>query len=105
VVSDLTEAEFCEAKKVDYAVSFARTVAGVHFVSDNLAGLNLGQALVAKALPQLLSDVYGADPAVVQAKIDRLRFDWNEFIGSDCYRSPQTSIAALKAIRDQQQVT
>lgn len=30
VVLNLTEEQFCEVQKTDYAVAYARTVAGVH---------------------------------------------------------------------------
>ena len=84
VVMDLTEAEWCQVKITDYAISFARTVAGVHYVSDNIAGLTLGQEIVARRLPQFLHDKYGSDIAIVEAKVESKRFDWNTFLDTDC---------------------
>ena len=46
VLEDLTPAQYCEALRVDYAVSYARTVAGVHYPTDNIAGLNLGKEVM-----------------------------------------------------------
>jgi CBS domain containing-hemolysin-like protein len=39
VVLDLTPKQLCQIKLTDWAVSYARTVAGVHYVTDNIAGL------------------------------------------------------------------
>jgi hypothetical protein len=60
-------------------VSFARTVTGVHYKTDNIAGLNLGQKILAEKLADYLAEKYGADPQAVQQKIDSLTFDWNTF--------------------------
>jgi hypothetical protein len=79
VVADLTDDQYCQVLRTDYAVSFARTVAGVHYTTDNIAGLNLGQKILADKLPGYLSEKYGADPQVVQQKINSLTFDWNTF--------------------------
>lgn len=84
VVMDLSPSQYCEALRVDHAVSFARTVAGVHYVSDNTAGLNLGQQVVAETLAHHLSVKYGSDRGTVQAKIDRLRHDWTTFDSATC---------------------
>lgn len=83
-VADLTAEQYCQALLTDYAVAFARTVAGVHYPSDNIAGLNLGQHLVATALPDHLAEMYGADTAAVAAKIATLRFDWATFDPESC---------------------
>merc|ERR1712196_326936 len=40
VVAKLTADQYCEALRVDWAVSYGRTVAGVHYPQDNIAGLN-----------------------------------------------------------------
>lgn len=84
VVADLTEEQYCQVLRTDYGVAFARTVAGVHYASDNIAGLNLGQHLVANALPEHLASTYGASKAAVEAKIARLRFDWATFDPNNC---------------------
>lgn len=84
VVMDLTDEQYCEALRVDYAVAFARSCAGVHYPSDNTAGLNLGQAIIADKLPDHLAEKYGSDPANVRAKIERLRFNWENFDSFSC---------------------
>jgi membrane-associated phospholipid phosphatase len=84
VVLDLTPEQYCEALRVDYAVAFARSCAGVHYRTDNTAGLNLGQELIAEFLPGHLEATYGSDRAKVEAKIASLRFDWNNFNSYDC---------------------
>jgi membrane-associated phospholipid phosphatase len=84
VVADLTPDQYCQALRTDYAVSFARTVAGVHYTTDNIAGLNLGQKVLADKLAGHLSEKYGADPQVVQQKVDSLIFDWNTFDPVTC---------------------
>lgn len=84
VVYDLTQEQRCEALRVDYAVSLARSVAGVHYTSDNIAGLNLGQEVVARELPSFLAETYGSNATVVANKIRKFRFDWATFNATDC---------------------
>jgi membrane-associated phospholipid phosphatase len=84
VVADLTSEQYCQLLRMDYAVSFARTVAGMHYPTDNLAGLNLGQHLVALVLPQHLATEYGANLTAAQAKVDRFRFHWDSFNPVTC---------------------
>jgi len=38
---------WCQVKLTDLVVSYARKIAGAPFVTDNIAGLNLGQEVVA----------------------------------------------------------
>jgi len=78
-VMNLTPSQLCEAKKVDYAVAYARTVAGVHFPGDNIAGLNMGQIVVAEAIAEHLSEKYDSDKWYIKNKIDNLRFDWKDY--------------------------
>ena len=72
VVLNLTTEQYCQAKIVDNAVAYARTVAGVHFPDDNIAGLKMGQIVVADMLPQYLNQMYGSDIDAVEAKIQAL---------------------------------
>jgi len=85
VVLDLTHEQWCEVKAVDYAVAYGRTVAGVHYHTDNIAGLNLGQEILARLMPDHFAAKYGSDPDAVRAKIQKLRFDWNDYLTSDCF--------------------
>jgi membrane-associated phospholipid phosphatase len=83
-VADLTDEQYCQVLLTDYAIAFARTVAGVHYSSDNIAGLNLGQHLVAEALPEYLTVVFGANKTAVEEKVAQLRFDWTNFDPTSC---------------------
>ena len=86
LVMDLNATQTCELKKLDYAIAYARTVAGVHYPDDNIDGLNMGQEILAKALPKFFEKTYQADRAAVEARIAELRFDWNDFLTSDCVK-------------------
>ena len=84
---NLTPEQWCQAKLVDYGVAYARTIAGMHYREDNFAGLNLGQEIIASKLPGHLASRYGSNLTVVQQKIDSLRFDWRDFLDSDCAKN------------------
>ena len=75
VLLDLTPEQLEETKKVDWAVAKFRSLAGVHYDTDNRAGLALGQEVIAKQLPEVLKR-FGADPEAVRAKIEKVRHDW-----------------------------
>jgi len=87
VILDLTDEQWCQIKLTDYAVSYARVVAGVHYENDSLAGLMLGQEIMAKRLPNYLHGMYGSSITNVTAKINEKRFDWNRFLESDCAKN------------------
>jgi hypothetical protein len=80
----MTPEQYCQVQLTDYAIAYARTVAGVHYQADNLAGLKLGQEIVARLLPDFLHEKYGTSKTRVEAKIASLRFSWDDFLGSDC---------------------
>ena len=80
VLLDLTPEQIAETRRVDYCVATFRSLAGVHYDTDNRAGLALGQEVIARQLPDLLKR-FGADPNAVRAKIDRVRHDWNTYQG------------------------
>ena len=88
VVMDLQNFQWCDAKALDYAIGYARTIAGVHYYTDTIAGLNLAQEILSRKLPGYLQERYGSDPNAVAAKIKRLRFDWNDYLASDCPGKP-----------------
>ena len=77
---DLTPEQLAEARKLDYAVAHF-DMAGVHYETDNRAGLALGQEVIAKQLPEYLAQ-FGADPEAVKAKIEKVRHDWYEYDAS-----------------------
>lgn len=39
VVADLTEEQYCQVLRTDFAVAYARTVAGVHYPSECMIGV------------------------------------------------------------------
>ena len=83
---DLTKEQLCEARMLDYSISYARTVAGVHYASDNTAGLMVGQEILAQKLPQYLHDEYGADFTVVKEAVEAAaRYNWTDFQNSTCW--------------------
>ena len=84
LVLDLTEEQHCQVKALDYGIAYARTIAGVHYFTDSIGGLNIAQEILSRKLPEYLSEKYGSDPAVVSAKINELRFDWNDYLTSEC---------------------
>jgi hypothetical protein len=79
IVADLTSEQREEVRLLDYSVAIFRTFAGVHYDSDNRAGLQLGRRIVQEKLPDYLAETYGcsgftrsAIKAHVQAKIATL---------------------------------
>ena len=84
VVYDLTDDQYCQALLTDYGVAYARTVAGVHYPTDNIAGLNLGQKIVADYLEEHLVTRYGANREATRNKIASKLFDWNNFDPVTC---------------------
>lgn len=92
VLLDLNDEQVDETRKLDYAVAQFRSMAGVHYESDNLAGLALGQAVIAQELPDFLAE-FGADPDAVKAKIETVMHDWYEYDphqGSEAASDDQT---------------
>lgn len=75
----LTREQYLETIRMDYAVAFARTVAGVHYPQDNIAGLNIGQRIIRDKLPHYLMHQYGYNYDMVRRKVEGLSFDWNKF--------------------------
>lgn len=79
IVLNLNDEQLCQARLMDYAISYARTVAGVHYPDDNIAGLNIAQEILARALPNYLKKKYNANPYAIARKIRQKRFDWRDF--------------------------
>jgi len=80
VMYNISEEDYLEALRMDYAVSYARTVAGVHYPQDNFAGLNIGQQIIVDQLPDFLADNYDYDRDMVAAFAKDLSFDWETLI-------------------------
>mmetsp|Transcript_18589 Transcript_18589/g.22777 ORF Transcript_18589/g.22777 Transcript_18589/m.22777 type:complete len:406 (-) Transcript_18589:303-1520(-) len=83
IIMDLNPEQLCQARLTDYAIAFARTVAGVHYQGDNIMGLNYAQEILEKELPSYLAYRYGANPQDVKRKIREIKYDWNEFDHED----------------------
>lgn len=76
VVMDLSPAQLAEARRLDWAVATSRSLAGVHYATDNSAGLMIGQEAVRRTLPEYLEKKFGADPEAVRRKLDAICYDW-----------------------------
>lgn len=83
----ITAEQYFQLVLTDYAVAFARTVAGVHYKQDNIAGLNIGQRIIKEKLPEYVKTNYGPTSEEIN-KIERrlkaLSFDWNEYDPEKC---------------------
>lgn len=77
VVAMLKPEQLRAAKMQDLAVSMGRSIAGVHYLTDNIDGLKMGQEVLARELPAYLEKRYCADPVKVKEKIEKVRFDWD----------------------------
>ena len=98
VVFNLTVEQQCEAMLVDYAVSYARTVAGVHYTRDNIDGLNMGKEIIRRHIPSYLHDTFDADEDITRAKADKIAasFDWNDYYpGSAAFEALCGSVLPL----------
>jgi hypothetical protein len=91
VVANLDQAQRNEARLLDYSISYFRTLAGVHYESDNRAGLALGQRILQEKLPTHLADRYSCDEtskreieSYVRGKIEALKLnhplDWATWV-------------------------
>lgn len=88
VVADLTPEQYCQVLRMDHAVAYARTCAGVHYADDNIDGLNMGQEVVSERLAKHLAETYGSNEKAVKAKIRKKRFDWKTFDSAACTVTP-----------------
>lgn len=77
IIYNATPQMVCEAIKTDFAVSKARTVAGVHFRWDNIDGLNIGQEQTSRFLDYYFMEM-GGDIDYIRQKIADKRFDWRQ---------------------------
>merc|ERR1712048_184947 len=98
IVGNLTSQQRDEARLLDYSIAYFRTVAGVHYDSDNRAGLALGRYVVLSKLPQYLASKYSCDDhsyqdifGYVEAKIAKMKQDhplrWHTWM-PDYFHSP-----------------
>lgn len=85
LVLKLNTAQITELRKLDFAVATSRTFAGVHYPTDNRAGLNIGHEVLAKQLPGVFASQFGrgstgkaALEANVKQELETLAYDWRE---------------------------
>lgn len=83
-IMELSEEEYCQVLLTDYWVSYARTVAGVHYVTDNIAGLTIGSKVVAEKMPRIFQERYGGDIVKIEEKFNLLHFNWADFDPATC---------------------
>jgi len=76
IVMHADDRQVCAAKKIDYAVSYARTVAGVHYPQDNIVGLNLGQEVLARNFCDHITKKFHGNYDYCMWKVHQKRFDW-----------------------------
>jgi len=60
-------------------VAYARTIAGVHYEDDNIAGLDMGQEIVARDLAGYLEGKYGTAIERTVRKMENKRFKWEHY--------------------------
>lgn len=61
LVLDLDATQIKDLRALDFAVASSRTFAGVHYATDNRAGLAMGSEVLKKRLPDYLADLFGGD--------------------------------------------
>jgi len=84
---EITWEQYFQLVLTDYAVAFARTVAGVHYKQDNIAGLNIGQRIIKEKLPEYVKTNYGPTSKEfekIERRLEALSFDWNEYDPEKC---------------------
>ena len=92
VVFDLTDEQYCQVLLTDWAVSYARTIAGVHYPTDNVAGLMMGQYVIADKLADYLVTRWNAPRNRVLKKIKSKLVNWAQFDHRTCtFVNPSTT--------------
>merc|ERR1719469_488776 len=61
VVANPTQSQIDMAKHYDYSIAYFRSFGGVHYPSDNRAGLQLGREILGMNGPDFLGETYGCD--------------------------------------------
>lgn len=86
VICDLTDRQKRELRKLDYCIAFFRSIAGVHYESDNIAGLQIGQNIVSACLPDFIMQNYISEITEplqqhdnIVRKIKDEWFDWRDY--------------------------
>jgi len=78
VVLNLNASQLLEAQRLDCAVATFRSFAGVHYESDNMAGLAIGQEVIRAELPKMLQNQYKSNALAVKKKLKQVidAHDW-----------------------------
>jgi len=85
VLMDLTTDQIREARRLDYAVAAARSIPGVHYESDNLAGLAIGQQIIGDCLPGFLESFgFQVNRVALAQKIAAQKHAWYEWKRLGC---------------------
>jgi len=84
VVTDPSPAQISLSQHYDWSIAYFRSFAGVHYPSDNRAGLQLGRFILGQNGPEYLSQEYGCSDASRQAILDeanskRPDVDWSNY--------------------------
>ena len=79
VFMNLSKFQLSEVRHTSVNIAFFRTYAGVHYEMDNYYGLELGERVIEKILPEYLAK-FGANPRVVQNLVKKHRIDWTTHI-------------------------
>jgi len=62
VAANPSDAQIAHAQHYDFTIAYFRSFAGVHYPSDNRAGLQLGRFILGLNGPQFVADEYGCSP-------------------------------------------
>ena len=95
-VATVTPEQYCEALRVDLAVAYARSVAGVHYKQDNYAGLNLGMHIIKEKFPKYMAEKYHSNEQKLRERLEYLTFDWKDF---DPYKCTIAGVPVGKRLR------
>merc|ERR1719469_13386 len=85
VVADPTRSEIEMAQLYDYSIAYFRSFGGVHYPSDNRAGLQLGRKILGMNGPDFLGETYGCDDEsakqiTAHANSKRPYVDWGSYV-------------------------
>lgn len=75
VMFELDEAGLEECRKTGYGIALGRDFGGVHYRSDSLYGLHIGEEAFAKIFPKMLGEL-GADVQEIEGLIKENRTNW-----------------------------
>ena len=65
-----------EAIRAQCNISIGRDIAGVHYLTDSLTGMDLGEKIIAEKLPVYLNQLVGADLAMARQYANEAKQNW-----------------------------